>query len=87
MLLHYESCENVLFGYNRNMGHRAWTSAAQFIKRSSRIDKAIENVTKNGLIDWKTDKYQRSHSKGKKKPWPAIVILIGWILSLACIAG
>merc|ERR1711953_908053 len=37
MLLHYESCENVLFGYNRNMGHRAWTSAAQFIKRSSRI--------------------------------------------------
>ena len=58
-----------------------------FTKRSSRIDKTIENITKNGLIDWKTDKYQRSHSKGNKKPWPAIVILIGWILSLACIAG
>ena len=38
MLLHYESTENVSFGFNRNMGHRAWISAAQFVKRSSRIN-------------------------------------------------
>lgn len=38
MLLHYESCENVHFGFNRNMGTRSWVSVSQFVKRSSRVN-------------------------------------------------
>ena len=38
MLLHYESCENVNFGFNRTLGTRSWTSVAQFVKRSTRVN-------------------------------------------------
>ena len=56
-------------------------------KRKSRIDKTIEELTKEGSIDWKTKKYQRSHSNSMDKPWPTIVVLIAWLLSFLCIAG
>ena len=38
ILLHYESSASVDFGLNRNLGSRAWISAAQLVKRSSRIN-------------------------------------------------
>ena len=38
IILFYESAENVEFGLNRNLGSRCWVSAAQLVKRSSRIN-------------------------------------------------
>ena len=57
------------------------------IKRKSRIDKTVENLLKNGVINWTTGKHQRAQLSNKKTPWPAIVVLIAWFLSLICIAG
>ena len=58
-----------------------------FTKRTNRIDKTIEKITKDGVINWGTKKHQRNPSNKNKSPWPAIVIIIAWLLSFLCILG
>ena len=58
-----------------------------FTKRTNRIDKTIEKITKDGVINWETKKHQRNPSNRHKSPWPAIVIIIAWLLSFLCILG
>ena len=58
-----------------------------FTKRTNRIDKTIEKITKDGFINWETKKHQRNPSNENKSPWPAIVIIIAWLLSFLCILG
>ena len=38
MFLYYETAEHYTLSNNRNLGHRAWISISQLVKRSERID-------------------------------------------------
>ena len=52
ILLHYESVASVDFGLNRNLGSRAWISAAQLVKESAFLIVDYVFESKNILTPW-----------------------------------